>query len=130
MRGCLRWWCLGNLKISQIFCVCFIVFLYMSADCVSTIRTCVQIYLEWLPFIFCFLPSFDFLSIWKVIIFSTIVLESSTFSCWTKKFGVLDCFIVGRGLRKFLAASSTKWCRYYWRNWILYSRSQQDLVQE
>ena len=28
-----------NIKFSQIFCVCFIVFLYMSAGCVSTIRT-------------------------------------------------------------------------------------------
>ena len=40
-------------------------------------RTCVQGYLEWLPFVFCFLPSFhafviDFLSIRKVIIFSAI----------------------------------------------------------
>ena len=45
----------------------------MSAGCVSTFRTCVQIYLEWLPFVYCFLPSFhafviDFLSIRKVII--------------------------------------------------------------
>ena len=29
----------------------------MSAGCVSTFRTCVQGYLEWLPFLFCFLPS-------------------------------------------------------------------------
>ena len=28
-----------SIKFSQIFCVCFIVFLYMSAGCVSTIRT-------------------------------------------------------------------------------------------
>ena len=52
-------------------------FHYMSAGCVSTFRTCVQGYLEWLPFVFCFLPSFhafviDFLSIRKVIIFSAI----------------------------------------------------------
>ena len=46
-----------SIKFSQIFCVCFIVFLYMSAGCVSTFRTCVQGYLEWLPFVFCFLPS-------------------------------------------------------------------------
>ena len=52
-------------------------FSYMSAGCVSTFRTCVQGYLEWLPFVFCFLPSFhafviDFLSIRKVILFSAI----------------------------------------------------------
>ena len=47
-----------SIKFSQIFCVCFIVFLYMSAGCVSTIRTCVQVYLEILRFVFCFLPSF------------------------------------------------------------------------
>ena len=29
----------------------------MSAGCVSTFRTCVPGYLEWLPFVFCFLPS-------------------------------------------------------------------------
>ena len=46
--------------VDHIFCcclneknfVCFIVFLYMSAGCVSTFRTCVQGYLEWLPFVF------------------------------------------------------------------------------
>ena len=59
---------------------CFIVFLYMSAGCVSTFRTCVQGYLEWLPFVFRFLPSFqafviDFLSIRKVIIFSAIATD-------------------------------------------------------
>ena len=52
----------------------------MSAGCVSTFRTCVQGYLEWLPFVFCFLPSFhafviDFLSISKVIIFSAIATD-------------------------------------------------------
>ena len=52
----------------------------MSAGCVSTFRTCVQDYLEWLPFVFCFLPSFqafviDFLSIRKVIIFSAIATD-------------------------------------------------------
>ena len=57
---------------------CFIEFLYMSAGCVSTFRTCVQGYLEWLPFVFCFLPSFhafviDLLSIRKVIIFSPMI---------------------------------------------------------
>ena len=53
---------------------------FMSAGCVSTFRTCVQGYLEWLPFVFCFLPSFhafviDFLSIRKVIIFSAIATD-------------------------------------------------------
>ena len=62
-----------SIKFSQIFCVCFIVFLYMSAGCVSTFRTCVQGYLEWLPFIFCFL--LYFLSIRKVIIFSAIATD-------------------------------------------------------
>ena len=50
----------------------------MSAGCVSTFRTCVQGYLEWLPFVFCFLPSrfvIDFLSIRKVIIFSAIATD-------------------------------------------------------
>ena len=52
----------------------------MSAGCLSTFRTCVQGYLEWLPFVFCFLPSFhafviDFLSIRKVIIFSAIATD-------------------------------------------------------
>ena len=47
-----------SIKFSQIFYVCFIVFLHMSAGCVSTFRTCVQGYLEWLPFVFCCLPSF------------------------------------------------------------------------
>ena len=49
----------------------------MSAGCVSTFRTCVQGYLEWLPyhillltFTSCFV--IDFLSIRKVIIFSAI----------------------------------------------------------
>ena len=52
----------------------------MSAGCVSTFKTCVQGYLEWLLFVFCFLPSFhplviDFLSIRKVIIFSAIATD-------------------------------------------------------
>ena len=52
----------------------------MSAGCVSTIRTCVQVYLELLPFVFCFSPFtshfvIDFLSIRKVIIFSAIATD-------------------------------------------------------
>ena len=39
---------------------CFIVFLYMSAGCVSTIRTCVQVYLEKLPFVFASYLHFTF----------------------------------------------------------------------
>ena len=31
--------------------------LCLSAGCVSTFRNCVQGYLEWLPLVFCFLPS-------------------------------------------------------------------------
>ena len=51
-------------------------FLYRSASCVSTFRTCVQGYLEWLPFVFCFSPSlYAFLSIRKVILFSTIATD-------------------------------------------------------
>ena len=34
-------------------------------------------------------------------------LESSTLSCSIKKFGAPDLFTLGRGLRKFLQASST-----------------------
>ena len=61
------------------FC-CFIVFLYMSAGCVSTFRSCVQGYLEWLPFVFASHLHFyalliDFLSIRKVIIFSAIATD-------------------------------------------------------
>ena len=41
-----------SIKFSQCFFCCFIVFLYMSAGCVSTFRSCMQGYLEWLPFIF------------------------------------------------------------------------------
>ena len=48
----------------------------MSAGCVSTFRTCVQGYLEWLPFVFCFSRFvIDFLSIRKVIIFSAIATD-------------------------------------------------------
>ena len=36
----------------------FVVFRYMSAGCVSTFRTCVQV-LEKLPFLFCFSTSFQ-----------------------------------------------------------------------
>ena len=46
-----------SINFSQYFFCCFIVFLYMSTGCVSTFRSCVQGYLEWLPFVFCFLPS-------------------------------------------------------------------------
>ena len=41
-----------SINFSQYFFFCFIVFLYMSAGCVSTLRSCVQGYLEWLPFVF------------------------------------------------------------------------------
>ena len=34
-------------------------------------------------------------------------LESPTLSCWIKKFGAPGLFTLGRGLRKFLQASST-----------------------
>ena len=40
-----------SINFPQYFCCCFIVFLYMSAGCVSTFRSCVQGYLEWLPFV-------------------------------------------------------------------------------
>ena len=64
----------------QLFFASLCSFICMSAGCVSTFRTCVQGYLEWLPFVFCFLPSFrafviDFLSIRKVIIFSAIATD-------------------------------------------------------
>ena len=48
----LRGQCQGVSSFPNIFFSCFIVFLYMSAGCVSTFRSCVQGYLEWLPFVF------------------------------------------------------------------------------
>ena len=39
LRGAIAHGVSRSIKFSQIFCVCFIVFLYMSAGCVSTIRT-------------------------------------------------------------------------------------------
>ena len=69
----------GVSSFPNIFCCCFIVFLYMSAGCVSTFRSCVQGYLEWLPFVslLTFISHFviDFLSIRKVIIFSAIATD-------------------------------------------------------
>ena len=65
-----------SINFSQSFFCCFIVFLYMSAGCVSTFRSYVQGYLEWLPFVFAshrFV--IDFLSIRKVIIFSAIATD-------------------------------------------------------
>ena len=44
--------------------VCFIVFLYMSAGCASTFRTCVQVYLEILPSYSAFSPSFH--ALWLI----------------------------------------------------------------
>ena len=98
---------------------CFIVFLYMSAGCVSTFRTCVQGYLEWLPFVFCFLPSFqafviDFLSIRKVIIFSAIAtddrhplrshsIHQNAANCMTIRFRYIA---QPRGVRKTYCARS------------------------
>ena len=68
----------GVSSFPNIFC-CFIVFLYMSAGCVSTFRSCVQGYLEWLPLysLLTFISRFviDFLSIRKVIIFSAIATD-------------------------------------------------------
>ena len=98
---------------------CFIVFLYISAGCVSTFRTCVQGYLEWLPFVFCFLPSFhafviDFLSIRKVIIFSAIAtddrhplrsrsIHQNAANCMTIRFRYIA---QPRGVRKTYCARS------------------------
>ena len=98
---------------------CFIVFLYISAGCVSTFRTCVQGYLEWLPFVFCFLPSFhafviDFLSIRKVIIFSAITtddrhplrsrsIHQNAANCMTIRFRYIA---QPRGVRKTYCARS------------------------
>ena len=36
-------------RFYQIFCFLFSVFIYISAGCVSTFRTCVQVYLELYP---------------------------------------------------------------------------------
>ena len=91
----------------------------MSAGCVSTFRTCVQVYLEWLPFVFCFLPSFqafviDFLSIRKVIIFSAIAtddrhplrsrsIHENAGNCMTIRFRYITQL---RGVRKTYCARS------------------------
>ena len=91
----------------------------MSAGCVSTFRTCVQGYLEWLPFVFCFLHSFhafviDFLSIRKVIIFSAIAtddrhplrsrsIHQNAANCMTIRFRYIA---QPRGVRKTYCARS------------------------
>ena len=91
----------------------------MSAGCGSTFRTCVQGYLEWLPFVFCFLPSFhtfviDFLSIRKVIIFSAIAtddhhplrsrsIHQNAANCMTIRFRYIA---QPRGVRKTYCARS------------------------
>ena len=89
----------------------------MSAGCVSTIRTRVLIYLEWLPFVFCFSPSvshfvIDFLSIRKVIIFSAIddrhplwsrSIHQNAANCMTIHFRYI---VQPRGVRKTYCARS------------------------
>ena len=91
----------------------------MSAGCVSTFRTCVQGYLEWLPFVFCFLPSFhafviDLLSIRKFIIFSAIAtddrhplrshsIHQNAANCMTIRFRYIA---QPRGVRKTYSARS------------------------
>ena len=90
----------------------------MCAGCVSTFRTCVQSYLEWLPFVFCFLPSFhalfDFLFIRKVIIFSAIAtddrhplqsrsIHQNAANCMTIRFHYI---VQPRGVRKTYCARS------------------------
>ena len=98
---------------------CFLLLYTMSAGCVSTFRTCVQGYLEWLPFVFCFLPSFqafviDFLSIRKVIIFSAIAtddrhplrsrsIHQNAANCMTIRFRYIAQL---RGVRKTYCARS------------------------
>ena len=91
----------------------------MSAGCVSTFRTCVQGYLEWLPFVFCFLPSFqafviDFLSIRKVIIFSAIATDDRH-PLWSRSIhqNAANCMMIRflyivppRGVRKTYCARS------------------------
>ena len=91
----------------------------MSAGCVSTFRTCVQGYLEWLPFVFCFLPSFhafviDFLSIRKVIIFSAIATDD-LHPLWSRSIhqNAANCMMIRfryiakpRGVRKTYCARS------------------------
>ena len=91
----------------------------MSAGCAPTCRTCVQGYLEWLPFVFCFLPSLqrfviDFLSIRKVIIFSAIAtddrrplrsrsIHQNAANCMTIRFRYIA---QPRGVRKTYCARS------------------------
>ena len=120
-----------SIKFSQYFCCCFIVFLYVSAGCVSTFRSCVQGYLEWLPFVFAshlrirfshlyslltFILRFviDFLSIRKVIIFSAIAtddrhplrsrsIHQNAANCMTIRF---RCIAQSKGVRKTYCARS------------------------
>ena len=84
----------------------------MSAGCVSTFRTCVQGYLEWLPFVFCFLPSLH--AIRKVIIFSVIAtddrhphrsrsIHQNAANCMTIRFRYIA---QPRGVRKTYCACS------------------------
>ena len=98
---------------------CFIVFLYMSAGCVSTIRTWGLIYFEWLPLrilLLTFISHFviDFLSIWKVIIFSVIAtddrhplrsrsIHQNAANCMTIRFRYIA---QSRGVRKTYCARS------------------------
>ena len=84
----------------------------MSAGCVSTFRTCVQGYLEWLPFVFCFV--IDFLFIRKVIIFYVIAtddrhplrsrsIHQNAANCMTIRFRYIA---QPRGVRKTYCARS------------------------
>ena len=89
----------------------------MSAGCVSTFRTCVQVYLEKLPCILLltFISRFvmDFLSIRKVIIFSAITtddrhplrsrcIHQNATNCMTIRFR----YIAQPGVRKTYCARS------------------------
>ena len=94
-------------------------FIAMSAGCVSTFRTCVQGYLEWLPLrilLLTFTSSFviDFLSIRKVIIFSAIAtddrhplrsrsIHQNAANCMTIRFRYIA---QPRGVRKTYCARS------------------------
>ena len=92
--------------------------LYVCRLCIN-FQDLLQGYLEWLPFVFCFLPSFhafviDFLSIRKVIIFSAIAtddrhplrsrsIHQNAANCMTIRFRYIA---QPRGVRKTYCARS------------------------
>ena len=103
-----------SINFSQYFFFCF-VFLYMSAGCVSTFRSCVQGYPSYSLLTFISRFVIDFLSIRKVIIiFSAIAtddrhplrsrsIHQNAANCVTIRFGYIA---QSRGVRKTYCARS------------------------